>query len=324
MSKKLKIFIEATPLINKHLSGVGQVTLETVRALDNEKYKSNYDIKVFVPFDEKSKMEKYTFKNIKIVSIPLPHKVFSLFSRMRFAIPLDLLLGKGVYIFPNFRNWNLMMSKSVTYIHDVCFAIYPQYVQTRNLNFLHKYINLWTSRTDKIVTVSKTSKQEISKYLSIKPNFIDVIANTIDRNFYKPQDSKKVAQIKTKYKLGNYFLFVGNIEPRKNLITLIEAFEKARLKDTTLLIVGGDGWLNEDIYARIELAKTNGIDIRKNKSFVPDEELPALFTGANALVLPSWHEGFGLTAIQAVACGTKVLSADIPVLREIAAGYEKR
>jgi glycosyltransferase involved in cell wall biosynthesis len=324
MLKKQKIFIEATPLINSHLSGVGQVTLETINAFDNDKYKDKYDIRVFVPFDEKSKMEKYSFNNISIVTLPFPHKFFSLFSRMHYAIPLDIFLGRGVYIFPNFRNWNLVVSKSITYIHDVCFAIYPQYVQPKNLSFLRKHIKLWVRRTDKIVTVSKTSKYEIHKYLKFRNSSISVIQNTIDGSFYKPQISSHVDRIKTKYKLDNYFLFVGNIEPRKNLNTLIEAFERSQLKDITLFIVGGDGWLNEEIYESIERAKSNGVDIRKNTSFVPDEDLPALFSGANALLLPSWHEGFGLTALQALACGTRVLCSDIPVLKEITESYGNR
>lgn len=322
MSKKRKIFVEATPLINKNLSGVGQVTLETLRALDSSKYKDDYDIRAFVPMDEKSKMQKYNFENVTVVTLPFPHKVLSLFSRMSMALPLDTLLGRGTYVFPNFRNWNLATSKSITYIHDVCFAMHPEYIEPRNLNFLRKYINLWTGRTDRIVTVSKTCKQEIIKHLGVQAKSVEVIQNTIDGNFYSPQSVKNVESIKSKYGLGAYFLYVGNIEPRKNLLTLIEAFEKSQLKNVTLFIVGGDGWLNEEVYSRIQQAKQKGIDIRKNESYIPNDEMPALFTGANALVLPSWHEGFGLTPLQAISCGTKAICADIPVLREVAAEHK--
>jgi len=323
MVKKQKIFIEATPLTNTHLSGVGQVVLETIRAFDNDVYRDEYDIRAFVPFDEKEKMSKYTFRNIKIVSLPFPHKFLSLFARLPVAVPLDLVLGRGLYIFPNFRNWNLAFSRSVTYIHDVCFAIYPEYVQPRNLNFLKKYINMWIGRTNRIITVSHTSKKEVNEYLNVPTDTIDVIENTIDTTFYSPQDAKEVARVKQLYDLDNYLLFIGNIEPRKNLTTLIDAFEKAEIKKpTTLFIVGGDGWLNDKIYKKIDHAVSLGLDVRKNASYIPDEDLPGLLTGANALILPSWHEGFGLPALQAVACGTKAICADIPALRELSGKYE--
>jgi len=322
MSGRQRIFIEATPLINTHISGVGQVLLETSRALDNDRFTSDYEINLFVPVNEIEKMSKYSFKNINIVSLPIPHKFLSLFSRLPFAIPLDLLLGKGVYIFPNFRNWNLLFSKSLTYIHDVCFAIYPQYIQPKNLVYLRKYIPLWLRRTDKIVTVSESAKLEIAQHLNVKKSSISVVENTVNGSFYTPQSKTAIAAIKKKYELNKYFLFVGNIEPRKNLENLITAFEQANIKEkTTLFIVGGDGWLNEAVYKQIEKAKSLGVDVRKNTSYVPDEDLPALLSGAQALVLPSWHEGYGLPAVQAVACGTVALCADIPALQELTVKY---
>lgn len=323
MARKQKLFVEATPLIDKHLSGVGQVVLETVRALDSDAYKDTHDITIFVPINEMEKMKKYSFRNIKVVALPIPHKFLSLFSRFPIGMPLDLLLGKGVYVFPNFRNWTLAFSKSMTYIHDACFAIYPEYVQPRNLAYLRRYIGLWKKRTNQIIAVSDTTKKEVSQYLNIPKKNITVVKNAINATFYSPQSTKRVAEVKKKYDLKNYFLFIGNIEPRKNLTTLIDAFEKARFKQPmTLFIIGGDGWLNEAVYEKIAHARSLGLDVRKNDKYVPDEDLPALLTGAKALVLPSWHEGFGLPALQAVSCGTVALMADVPGLRELATDYK--
>jgi len=322
MSYRQKIFIEATPLINTHISGVGQVLLETVKALDDDRFIDTYDIRLFVPINELSKMNKYSFNNIKVISIPIPHKFFSLFSRLKYAVPLDLLLGKGVYIFPNFRNWNLLFSKSLTYIHDVCFAIYPQYVQPKNLQYLKKYIQLWIKRTDRVLTISQSSKDEIVEHLGVAHDKVSIILNTVNTHFYKKQPREAVDNIKKKYSLDNYLLFIGNIEPRKNLENLIKAFKEAKItQPTTLFIVGGDGWLNENVYTQIEEAKKLGLDVRKNKSYVPDDDLPALISGANALILPSWHEGYGLPAVQAIACGTVAICADIPSLRELSVTY---
>lgn len=106
-NKKQRLYIEGTPLIGRYISGVGKVLLETLLALDTKQYASKYSIYVFIPFDERKKIDKYKFKYIKIKLLPWPHKFLSLFSRMRFSPPIDLFLGKGIYVFENFRNWNL-------------------------------------------------------------------------------------------------------------------------------------------------------------------------------------------------------------------------
>ncbi len=319
MAKKVRIYIEATPLVGSHLSGVGHVLLETLNALDGDSYALNYDIRIFVPYDEKVSIQRYSFKNIKTVFLPFPHKFLSLFSRMRYAPPLDLFLGKGVYVFPNFRNWTLLSSKSLTYIHDVCFMIHPEFVQERNRNYLRKYVNLWSSRADTIVAISETTKKEITSYLSIPTSKIVTIKNAVDTSLFYPRSEAEVNDIKARYKLGNYFLFLGNIEPRKNLVTLIRAFAQTSLRDdVSLFIVGGDGWLNEDVFEAIKYAKAKGFDVRKNESYVPDEDLPALMSAAQAIVQPSFHEGFGLPVLQAMACGRPVICADISGLREVA------
>lgn len=306
------------------MSGVGHVLLETLHALDHDKYRDIFDIKIFVPWDEKKNISRYSFKNISVVLLPMPHKLFSLLSRLPFGIPLDLLLGRGVYIFPNFRNWNLLSSYSITYIHDVCFRIYPQYVEERNRKYLTKYINMWVRRTDRIIAVSDASKREVQETLKIDPEHVSVVRNAVDKTIFYKRSSEEVALIRKKYGLTkDYFLYLGNIEPRKNLTTLISAFRRPELRDhSQLFLVGGDGWLNENVYSAIETAKTEGYTIIKNKSYVPDEDIPALMTGAIALVQPSWHEGFGLPTVQALACGTPNICSDIPSLREATEGNQ--
>lgn len=319
MVRKSRVFIEATPLTNSRMSGIGHVVLQTARALDDDKYADEFDIRLFVPWDEKKSMAKYTFKNIRVVRLPLPHKFFGLFSRFSIAPPLDIFLGKGVYIFPNFRNWNLLFSKSLTYIHDVCFSIFPEYVEPKNGRYLKKYMPMWLRRTDGIVAISDSSKAEIEKYLEVKADDISVVMNAVDRSFYYPRNPSEVVDIRDKYGLDRYFLYLGNIEPRKNLENLVRAFSETDLKDgVSLFLVGGDGWLNESIYQAIDEARARGYNIKKNKQYVPDDDIPALMSGAEALIQPSWHEGFGLAVLQALACGTEVIAADIPGLKDAA------
>lgn len=319
MARK-KVFIDGTPLIGKHLSGVGQVVLETVRALDSEEFSDMYDFVIFLPYDEKGKIDYLKLKNITIKYLPYPHKFLSLFSRMALSPPLDLFLGKGVYVFMNFRNWPLLSSKSITYIHDVAFLKYPQYIEPRNLRFLSRYTKQWVRRTTKVVAVSNTTADEIREKIPMASHKVEVVVNAVNTKFYTPRSKQLQDQVKAKYGLTDFVLFVSNIEPRKNVLTLINAYKQSIGKaDTQLFIVGGGGWLNEPILEAIESARREGFNVIKNKSFVPDEDLPLLMQAARTLVIPSWHEGFGLPLLQAVASGGSVIASDIPALREAAA-----
>ena len=317
MLSKKRLYIEGTPLIGKHISGVGKVLLETVRALDTKEYTEKYSMYIFVPFDERKKLTKYQFTYIKVKLLPWPHKFLSLFSRMRISPPLDLFLGKGVYIFENFRNWNLLFSKSITYIHDIAFALHPEFVEERNLRFLNRHIHLWMSRTNKIVTVSKSSKKEIETHFNL--DNVEVIQNAEDALMTK-QNKKQINKVREKYGISNrYFLYLGNIEPRKNLVNMIRGFQDFAVKNPgyKLLIVGGDGWKNDDVIKAIDDAKNKGAEVIRPNGYVPDGDIPAIVSGAEAVLQLSWHEGFGLSVLHAVACKTHVIASDIAALKEI-------
>jgi glycosyltransferase involved in cell wall biosynthesis len=175
-----------------------------------------------------------------------------------------------------------------------------------------------------VATVSDSSKNEIIKYLNVPEQKIVVAKNAINKDVFYPRHKNEVEKVKRKHGLKNYFIFIGNIEPRKNIQNLIAAFEEfsKEHKGMTLFIVGGDGWLNEKIIKDVKDAKKNDIDVRMSDGYIsPDEDLPALITGAKALIQPSWHEGFGMPVTQALACKTPVICSNIAVFREITAGW---
>jgi glycosyltransferase involved in cell wall biosynthesis len=263
---------------------------------------------------------------MKVKTLPYPHKFFSLFARMRVSPPIDIFLGRGTYIFENFRNWNVLFSKSITYIHDVSFKIYPEFVQEQNLKYLNKNIQTWLRRTDRVVTVSESSRDEITRELEVAN--VGVVQNAVDATLFYPRKEGEVAKIQKKWNLpNNYFVFIGNIEPRKNLKNTIVAFkeyEKTHNKGDALILIGGGGWKNEEILKQIDEAQIAGVRIIRPDGYVPDEDLPAIISGAKALLQFSWHEGFGLPVLQALACGTPVAASDIPPLHEVARGNDDR
>lgn len=317
--KRQKLYFESTPIVPEKRSGIGHALLEMLRELDKDEYAMRYEIVAFVPLGEGKALERFKFKHVIIKQLPFPHKVLSALTRLPYTPPIDVFLGKGVYIFPNYRNFNLLRSASVTFIYDVNYLIHPEYTQPKNLHYLQKNMRKWLSRTDVFVTSSQQSKTEIMQHLGIEAGKISIVKLGIDPEVFYRRSDTETAAVREKYTLPrDYFLYVGSIEPRKNLAFMIHAYASSEeLKPYGLFLVGGDGWLNEGIYEEIDAAKKKGYTVMKNDRYVPDEDLPALMSGAKGLILPSHHEGFGLSVIQANACGTPVIASDIPVLREV-------
>ncbi|MCX6762468.1 MAG: glycosyltransferase family 1 protein, partial [Candidatus Moranbacteria bacterium] len=188
----------------------------------------------------------------------------------------------------------------------------------RRLNFFTDYA---VKNSDKIIAISNSTKNDLLKiYPKIKEEKIKVIHHGYDKELFNKNISpEKVKEANTKYNLPDtrYIIFVGTIQPRKNIEMLLEAFEilrrKKEYKDLGLVIAGPEGWLAKNIVEKIK--KTPGA-IMTGKFETKD--LPSLIAGAEVFVLPSLYEGFGLPVLEAMACGTPVAVADNSSLSEVA------
>jgi glycosyltransferase involved in cell wall biosynthesis len=317
--KRQKLYFEATPIVPERGSGIAHALLEMLRELDRDEYVDRYEVIAFVPLGEGKALNRFGFKNIIIKQLPFPHKVLSALTRLPYTPPIDVFLGKGVYIFTNYRNFSLLYSVSITFIYDINYLINPQYTHPKNLLYLQNNMAKWVARSDVFVTSSEQAKAEIVEYLKIDRARIYIVKLGVDPEVFHSRSKAEIQQIREKYALDkDYFLFVGSIEPRKNLAFMINAYTTvSELKNYTLFLVGGDGWLNDDIYKEIDAANEKGFRVMKSSNYVPDEEIPILMSGAAGVLLPSHHEGFGLSIIQANAAGAPVIASDIPVLREV-------
>ena len=235
---------------------------------------------------------------------------------------MDIFLGKGIYLFPNFKNWPLLFSKSITYIHDIAFKVYPEFTEPRNRTMLNAQISRFLLRSDVIVTVSESSRQEIlNHYTYLSKSKVRVVLNGVDTSVFYARNEAEVNKMRKKYALpARYFMFLSNLEPRKNILTLLDAYsrlpENVRF-NSALFFVGGMGWLNEDVFKKIEQLELSGCNIIRPSIYVEDDDLPALLTGAVALVHPAFHEGFGMPPLEAIACETPVIISNIPSIREV-------
>jgi glycosyltransferase involved in cell wall biosynthesis len=319
---KKRLFVDAAPLVDTHLSGVGHATYHLVEELSRDAAFTAGHAIVPVTFAwNLDRLARWHFgPTVRPRAIPIPGRVLGRLNRHNLLPPMDLLLGRGAYLFPNFRNWPLLFSPSLTYIHDVAFMRHPETVEPPNLADLTRHVRDWVARATRIITVSNTAKREIAEDLGVDPAKIVVAYNGVDRTRYRRSDPSRIAATKAALGIkGDYVLFVGNIEPRKNLLRLIEAFRslpEAQARECGLVLVGGGGWLNAPIMDAVAAAKRDGFRVFRPQRYVEDREVADLYSGARCAVIPSLHEGFGMPVLEALACGTRVVAADIGALRE--------
>ena len=211
----------------------------------------------------------------------------------------------------------LRSAPTILTVHDLIFRHLPEHHKPLNRWYLNLALPLYCRRAGHIITVSEHSKSDLVSAYGIAEERISVIYEAADPRF-RPQPSQAVADVRVRYGLPErYLLFIGTIEPRKNLSRLLAAFETVYADGLTdgLVIVGRPGWLYDDFFARLEESPLR--DAVVLPGYVPDEDLPAVCAGAQALVLPNIYEGFGLPVLEAMACKTPVVASNASSIPEI-------
>lgn len=206
---------------------------------------------------------------------------------------------------------------AVLTVHDLIFRHLPEHHKPLNRWYLNLTLPLYCRRADHIVAISECTRRDLAAAYDVPADKITVVPEAADPRF-RPQEPERVAAVRQSYGLPEqYLLFVGTIEPRKNLTRLLRAFEKLHAEGMTeaLVVVGRRGWLYEDFFA--ELERSPARDVVQLLGFVPDADLPAVYAGAQALAFPSLYEGFGLPALEAMACGTPVACSGTSSLPEV-------
>lgn len=210
----------------------------------------------------------------------------------------------------------------ITHVHDVSFLAYPEFIKKTDLFLLKLLIPRSLERADKIIAVSEFTKNEIVKYYKIDPQKIEVVYNAVGEDFLQSDYSgNELFEIRKKYNLPEEFvLYIGTLQPRKNIPMLIQAFAKVKEKipEIKLVLAGNRNAHNFDsnIDKEIERLRTLGSIIFPG--FVDEKDKAALFQLAKAFVFPSFYEGFGIPILEAMSQKIPVLASNIPVHREIA------
>lgn len=266
----------------------------------------------------KEKLNLADKKNAQIISLKAGNKfVWAAWTMPRYMHKNKLDVFHTEYILPFFIPKSI---KVVVHIHDVSFKVYRQMILKKDLFFLDLLIPRSIKRADKIIAVSQFTKDEILKYYKVDEKKIAVVFNSINVIEEDVTEELKNA-VRVKYKLPeNFILYIGTLQPRKNVPALIEAYAKIKNKiDIKLVISGNKGAHNFDEKIEKAIARNN----LTNKDiiftgFIEIQDKTILYKMAQVFVYPSFYEGFGIPVLEAMSQGVPVLISDIGPHREVA------
>jgi len=305
----VRIAIEAQRLFGEK-TGIGQYFFNLTEALLKLDKKNSYSLVFFTLFHKRRKLFFGKRKNLSYRSIwYFPYRLYRKLFKWGIKIPLDLFVGRhDIYLFPDFHVFPTRSGKSVAIIYDLVFERFPEYTANKkHLDYLRKVVPEAARCSDRIVTISEFTKREIVDVYKVDEEKITVIHPGLDHKFFKPAEGKKRPII----------LFLGTLEPRKNVVNLIRAYGMLpNREEYDLVIAGMRGWKYEEIFQKVEEL---GLDDKVVfTGYVPDRQRSKLLQEAQVFVYPSFYEGFGMPVIEAQACGTAAITSDTPSLSEAA------
>jgi glycosyltransferase involved in cell wall biosynthesis len=205
---------------------------------------------------------------------------------------------------------------AVVTVHDLGFLRFPETLTAESRRY-YGQVGRAVGSAERTIAVSQHTARDLAELLDAPADRVRVVHNGVDPTFRPIEDAATLGAMRDRHRLDRpYVLFVGTLEPRKNLGTLIRAFRALRARhDVTLALVGRRGWLDQPTFDLIDELGL-GPHVR-HVGELRREELPTIYSGAFAFSLPSLYEGFGLTALEAMACGTPTVVADTSSLPEV-------
>lgn len=321
-NRRCRLAIDGHVLLQKEKTGVGQ----TARHLIDELVKKrDFDIQInfvdFCGYRCHKLIKHYKTQGCRIrFCWWLPYSVyFKIFERLN--IPYYVLFGRknDITLFFEYQVPCGVGTKVANYVYDVNYKVYPETVNEADLKWLDEKLPIYCERSDIIITISEFSKKEIEKYLGINGNRIQVVPCGVDCEKYSRKvEMQQINEIRRKYGItGDYILYMGTLEPRKNISLLIEAYHFLAEKKSELpqlVIAGKKGWMYEQLF---QMASEFGLrDQIVFTGYIEEKDSAVLMSGAEMFVFPSLYEGFGIPPLEAMACGTPVIVSDAEALLE--------
>lgn len=337
----MKIGIDVRCLAEGRRTGVEEYTLNVLRYLFEIDRKNDYVLflnSFREPEASLNWIEKYS--NVTLKKIRFPNKLLNLFF-WYFGWPkIDKMLGGvDVFFMPNITFFGLSgKTKLISTIHDLSFERYPEFFSIKR-RLWHVFVNpkKICRRANKIIAVSESTKKDLISLYKINADKIEVIHNGLAEKFRViNRNDEKLIKVKEKYQLPyKFILYFGTIEPRKNVISVLKAFEGLKSEfshpsepvgpahlpsgrggaDFKLVIAGSDGWSSEEAYFLIKNSCRKDEIILINN--VQEEDKEYFYNLASVFVYPSFFEGFGFPPLEAMACGIPVIASNNSSVAEI-------
>ncbi|MBQ8928716.1 MAG: glycosyltransferase family 4 protein [Oscillospiraceae bacterium] len=319
----MNIAFDALPLMGRR-TGIGYCEAGQVQALTRlhpeHRYALNYFAMRHLP-ERRADLASYLRDNVEARHAflsPYGYRLLSTFV----PVPYRWFFG-GKNDLTHFFNYIVpphVGGKTVVTVHDMVYKAYPETVRGRTRHMLDLGLKSSMKRADLIVTDSEFSKSEIIKYYPAYAEKLRVVPCGVDLQRFAPcRDEARIAQVRETHRLPEqYFLYLGTLEPRKNLERLIDAYAlyAAAFEDpAALVLAGGKGWLYDGIFAKVRELGLEQLVLFTQ--YIEEADLCPLMCGALAFVFPSLYEGFGMPPLEAMACGVPVLVSDAASLPEV-------
>lgn len=311
--RPVRIAIDVSRAVGPQVSGVGRFTADLVAGLSRRNEEIEYLLLPgfgdFIHPDYQigsNSLLNRIARNTTMYRGPLPA-----FANDDHEVPgLDLLYcTANSYVRPKHGQVAMV-------VYDTTFLSHPQFHTRENIELCSR--NFETAIKDDcwFVAISESSRRDFIAHYGASPDRIETIHCGVDQEFFQPASRVAIESVRQRYQLPeNYFLYVGSLEPRKNLATLLQAMRQHRGPER-LVVAGASGWMNSAIHDLISKAGDRVLLL----GYVSQHDLPALYSGAKAFIYPSIYEGFGLPIVESMACGTPVLSSATSSILEVADG----
>ncbi|MCM1529251.1 MAG: glycosyltransferase family 4 protein [Alistipes sp.] len=320
----MNIAFDALPIQGDKLTGIGWCEVGQTTAMARLYPENEYTYTCFGGSDRKActeRLSEFAGDKIKIRTADFYGRLYRAVTSFA-PVPYSGFFGKDADI-THFFNYIVppgVHGRTVVTVHDMVCKAYPETVRGRTRLMLAAGLKTSMKRADIIVTDSEFSRSEIIRYYPDFEEKLRVVPCGVDLEKFHPCDEpERIPEVKASLGIeGDYFLYVGTIEPRKNLERLINGYciLTRNVNDPPkLVLAGAKGWLCDQIYARVrELGLEEKVIFTK---YVPAEDMNPLMCGALAFVFPSLYEGFGMPPLEAMASGVPVLTTDAASLPEV-------
>jgi glycosyltransferase involved in cell wall biosynthesis len=319
MSSPLRLTMDGIPLLFRR-AGIGRYTYElvthfaggpspvSVRLANVGWSLPRTRVPALAPGDWLDRMiPRYRYHAVAFNLIPRPIK--------RRVLAAQVSAGSDVYFGTNFLGVFHRAFPTVLTVHDMAYHIYPEHALPSMRRALDQHLPGHVQRAARVIADSEATKRDIVRILGTPADKVAVVPLATNPSFRPVADPARLSAVRARHRLpARYLLYVGTIEPRKNLCTLFDAMAQLPA-DIPLVVVGGRGWNAGAVFARLDDLVARGRALYLG--YVAEADLPAVYSMASLFVFPSHYEGFGIPPLEAMACGVPVVTTNVSSLPEV-------